>query len=444
MKTRTTHLDIVIILVLTNFFLPTSMSQKKIRRKDYSGYQVHRVNVNSSDHQTLLQTLFQLLEADVWKEPTQFLSHFDVMIPGKSLTMFKDALRDLNLSYSLRIRDVQVLIDDEHITHGKRHPRRTRRFRFNQYNDYSTIIRFMKYFRRANSDIVSVVQVGITYEGRKIFALKISEKSDRVKPVIWQDALIHAREWVTGSTMLWVANRMVQGYRKGETDSVQLIRNFDWLLVPVWNVDGYLYTWKEDRLWRKSRSESGSMGCRGVDLNRNFLTPNRGGGTSSNYICSGVYQGTTAFSEPETETVSQYLKTLNLAAFISVHSFSQLWMFPFGYTKTHSPDYSDLDFLSDHAVRAIYDLHGVTYQQGPVVDMIYKVSGGSVDWAHEKLCVKYAFAVELRDRGEYGFLLPKEDLIPTAEEYFAALKTVGRHLMTTNSTRSSLCNDAIG
>ena len=145
-------------------------------------YQVHRVNVNSSDHQTLLQTLFQLLEvdfvmhfiifftpwpstklwlwlmfetaflrnflvfnlhcllkADVWKEPTQFLSHFDVMIPGKSLTMFKDALRDLNLSHSLRIRDVQVLIDDEHVTHGKRHPRRTRRFRFNQYNDYSTV-----------------------------------------------------------------------------------------------------------------------------------------------------------------------------------------------------------------------------------------------------------------------------------------------------------------
>ena len=38
--------------------------------------------------------------------------------------------------------------------------------------------------------------------------------------------------------------------------------------------------------------------------------------------------------------------------------------------------------------------------------------------------VKYSFSVELRDTGRYGFLLPKEQIIPTGEETFEGLKAL--------------------
>lgn len=44
------------------------------------------------------------------------------------------------------------------------------------------------------------------------------------------------------------------------------------------------------------------------------------------------------------------------------------------------------------------------------------VSGGSIDYAYEKLGVIYSYALELRDKGRYGFSLPAYLIRPTGEE----------------------------
>ena len=67
------------------------------------------------------------------------------------------------------------------------------------------------------------------------------------------------------------------------------------------------------------------------------------------------------------------------------------------------------------------------------------VAGGSIDWVYDSLCVKHAYAVELRDKGEHGFCLPPEQIVPTAEEYYAGLKEIVKHLLTARSFRSSTC-----
>ena len=53
--------------------------------------------------------------------------------------------------------------------------------------------------------------------------------------------------------------------------------------------------------------------------------------------------------------------------------------------------------------------------------MIYEAAGSSVDWAHTKLGIKYAFALELRDKGQYGFMLPVDQIRPTVEETWAGV-----------------------
>ena len=55
-------------------------------------------------------------------------------------------------------------------------------------------------------------------------------------------------------------------------------------------------------------------------------------------------------------------------------------------------------------------------------------SGSTKDWAYGVLGVKYAFALELRDKGRYGFLLPANQIMPTGMETFAAIKAMAEEL----------------
>ena len=51
-------------------------------------------------------------------------------------------------------------------------------------------------------------------------------------------------------------------------------------------------------------------------------------------------------------------------------------------------------------------------------------AGGSEDWTYGKLGIKYSFGTELRDTGRYGFLLPANQILPTAREYFEGIKAL--------------------
>lgn len=56
------------------------------------------------------------------------------------------------------------------------------------------------------------------------------------------------------------------------------------------------------------------------------------------------------------------------------------------------------------------------YTVGPSGSTLYPAAGGSDDWARGALNIKYAYTVELRDTGRYGFVLPASQIQPTGEE----------------------------
>jgi len=55
-------------------------------------------------------------------------------------------------------------------------------------------------------------------------------------------------------------------------------------------------------------------------------------------------------------------------------------------------------------------------------------SGGSKDYTYGALKIKYSFALELRDRGRYGFLLPANQIVPTGIETFEGIKVMAREM----------------
>lgn len=68
---------------------------------------------------------------------------------------------------------------------------------------------------------------------------------------------------------------------------------------------------------------------------------------------------------------------------------------------------------------------GPSYTVGPAANTLYPASGGSDDWAKGSAGMKYAYTIELRDNGRYGFVLPASFIQPTAKEALAALRVIG-------------------
>ena len=97
--------------------------------------------------------------------------------------------------------------------------------------------------------------------------------------------------------------------------------------------------------------------CLGTDPDRNFDIKHGGVG-STNDPCYDTYHGGKAFSDAESKAIRTNLKAAMVnhnkkVAYVSVHSYSQLWMFPNGYTKSLSTHHSDLKLVANEAIQAL-------------------------------------------------------------------------------------------
>ncbi|NXP32464.1 CBPB2 Carboxypeptidase, partial [Leiothrix lutea] len=219
--------------------------------------------------------------------------------------------------------------------------------------------------------------------------------------------------------------------RERDQTMTTLLEHFDFYIMPVINVDGYEYTWSHpsNRLWRKSRSSHGNSKCIGTDMNRNFDAHWCGPGASHSE-CKETYCGPYPESEPEVKAVARFVRDHKdtIKAYITMHSYSQLVLFPYSYTMKKSKDHEELESLAQKAAKAIKRTTRKTYTPGAGAQTIYLAPGGSDDWAYD-LGIKYSFTFELRDTGTYGFLLPPREIKPTCLEALSAVKEIARHVL---------------
>lgn len=68
-------------------------------------------------------------------------------------------------------------------------------------------------------------------------------------------------------------DRLIRGYNK-DRDTTTLLNTYDFIVLPVLNVDGYNYSWEKDRMWRKTRSldpNNNNKRCVGADVSNGVL-----------------------------------------------------------------------------------------------------------------------------------------------------------------------------
>ncbi|XP_054420605.1 carboxypeptidase A1 [Pteronotus mesoamericanus] len=399
-------------------------------KEDFVGHQVLRISVADEAQVQKVTELEDLehLQLDFWRGPSQPGSPIDIRVPFASIQAVKAFLETHGIEYTIMIEDVQALLDEEQeqMFAFQARAASTDTFNYATYHTLDEIYGFMDMLVAEHPQLVSKLQIGSTYEGRPIYVLKFSTGGNK-RPAIWIDTGIHSREWVTQASGIWFAKKITQDYGQ-DSALTNILDNMDIFLEIVTNPDGFAFTHSKNRLWRKTRSITAGSSCVGVDPNRNWDAGFGLAGASSN-PCSETYHGKFANSEVEVKSIVDFVKNHgNIKAFISIHSYSQLLLYPYGYKTEAAADQAELDQLAKSALNALSSLYGTKFKYGSIIKAIYRASGGTIDWTYNQ-GIKYSYTFELRDTGRYGFLLPASQIIPTAQETWLALQTIMEHTL---------------
>jgi carboxypeptidase A2 len=340
---------------------------------------------------------------DVWSESLN-----DIRLPPHR----HDVFSQFGIEGKVWIKDLQKLLDDNERENNLRAPNDF----FDAYRRTSEVLAWIDSLVAQFPNLLKKEILGTTTQGQNIIGVHLQSDKGSNKPRIVMNACQHAREWVTVTTNNWVLNVLLQGYGKNETIT-ELVDTIDWTFIPIVNVDGYDFSWTNNRMWRKTRKQNSGSTCVGVDPNRNWPYMWNRGGSSTN-PCSDTYHGPSAGSEPEPFAVWKILRdTPRVMGYIDVHSYSQLFMSPWGYSSSFPPDYSKMKATMDSIVQAIQSVHSRRYTAGSIGSILYIASGNAVDYAYGQRGILHSYTIELRDTGQYGFALPPNQIRPQGEEY---------------------------
>jgi len=187
----------------------------------------------------------------------------------------------------------------------------------NQYMSYQESLDFLHAMEKQYPDLIEIIKIGTTYEGRDIVLAKISknvEKADE-KPALLYTGSIHAREWIGHELAL----KFIEHVAKNQNVDPVLERSLEistLYMVPCLNPDGYEYSRLHFSFWRKNRRKNHD-GTYGVDLNRNFSI----GFVKQKDTSSNVYGGEEPFSEAETRAIKEFVDAHeNITIALDYHS----------------------------------------------------------------------------------------------------------------------------
>ncbi|XP_069846962.1 carboxypeptidase A6 isoform X2 [Dipodomys merriami] len=375
--------------------------------------------------------LVPALQVDLWQPSSiSYVSEgtiTDIHIHQNASRALLTFLQEANIQYKILIGDLQEALENGNSLGTQRRRRSLSKYNYEVYHSLEEIQCWMHHLNNTRSDLIQMFSIGRSYEGRALFILKLGRKSQAYKRAVWMDCGIHAREWIGPAFCQWFVREALLTYRS-DPAMRKMLNHLYFYIMPVFNVDGYHFSWTHDRFWRKTRSRNG-FHCRGVDANRNWKVKWCGEGASL-HPCDDTYCGPFPESEPEVKAVSKFLRKHrnHIKAYLSFHAYAQMLLYPYSYKYATIPNFGCVESAAHEAVKALQSVHGVQYKYGPASSMLYVSSGSSLDWAY-KTGIPYAFAFELRDTGHFGFLLPEMLIRPTCMETMLAVKNITMHLL---------------
>ncbi|XP_030380226.1 carboxypeptidase B-like [Scaptodrosophila lebanonensis] len=257
---------------------------------------------------------------------------------------------------------------------------------------------YLQNLEKANADRVQLRDAGFSYENRTLKTITVTNGDGRTdKNVIFVDATFHGREWLPPHAAVYLVEQLVSNFK----ENMDLLKDYDWIILPLVNPDGYVHSYTFNNMWRFNRKPSRN-GYIGTDLNRNFgFQWGRLDGSSRNPR-SELFAGNAPFSEPESRIVRDIMHDLVVSGrgimYITLHSYMNAILYSYDYTNRVFPkNMLNLSQVAHAGANAVIakggDLKAI-YES-------YEASGTSQDYAY---CVGFPLV--------FTFELPGNDFWP--------------------------------
>ncbi|WP_030232966.1 M14 family metallopeptidase [Streptomyces sp. NRRL S-455] len=287
-----------------------------------------------------------------------------------------------------------------------------------KYHNYAEMTSEINSIVSANPSIASRRVIGKSYQGRDIVAVKISDNvgSDESEPEVLFTHHQHAREHLTVEMALYLMRELTSDYGS-DSRVTGMVNNREIWIVPDINPDGgeYDIATGSYRSWRKNRQPNSGSSYVGTDLNRNWNYRWGCCGGSSGSASSDTYRGTAAESAPEVKVVADFVRSRvvggkqQIRAAIDFHTYSELVLWPFGYTYSDTTTGMTAD---DHAAfkaigQKMAASNGYTAEQS---SDLY-ITDGSIDdylWGAHKI---FGYTFEMYPRSGGGGFYPPDEVI---------------------------------
>ncbi|KRX54340.1 Carboxypeptidase A6 [Trichinella sp. T9] len=343
----------------------------------YATYQLLQIQLLSQDDVNVLQKIVDVesLEMDFWT-PLTDLDNYDkpiiAFVPPSSVNLLIESLEKSKISYS-NITDVFRKNFNNHVQmlKDKKHKMKTSKilstFTLNEYHTLAEIHWYMQALSRKHPQIVKLINIGYSSEGRPLLAVKLAENYENTKEIQF------------------------------------ILNKYSFYILPVVNPDGYDYSWKSERFWRKSRSKHNCTFwscCVGVDLDSIDL---RG------HPCRPDYPGPFPFSESETRAVSKFLSEnqQHILLAISLHSFGKLLTVPYSFKSDEVENSNFQTYTARHFLQAT----------------AFKNEFYTLTQAYKNYNIPLAYSIKLppTPNEPYGFLLPEDHIVPVSIQAFEGI-----------------------
>lgn len=236
-------------------------------------------------------------------------------------------------------------------------------------------------------ELAKLLEVGVTHEGRTIFALELSDQSEtESKKNYLITGTHHAREWISTEVPLGLIRDLLESYATDQ-EAKKILAESRIIVVPMLNKDGGFHSRTKHKMWRKNRRPAENGKGVGVDNNRNYSYKWGASGASSS-PWSDTYKGPEPMSEAENQVIDALQQKYKFTAAISFHSYSELVLWPWSYTDSiQSKDHQIFEYYGIKLAQIL------NYRPMQSADL-YPAAGDSDDYLYAQHGV-LAYTIEL-------------------------------------------------
>ena len=289
------------------------------------------------------------------------------------------------------------------------------------YHNYAELNAVINQVVADHPSIARKSSIGHSYQGRDLPVVKISDNvgTDEAEPEILFNAQQHAREHLTVEMAIYLLNLFTDSYGV-DSRITNIVNTREIWIVPTVNPDGSEYDIATGsyRSWRKNRQPNSGSSAVGTDLNRNWGYNWGCCGGSSGSASSETYRGSGPFSAPETVALRNFVSSRviggvqQIKANIDFHTYSQLVLWPYGYTTANTATGMNADQANALATigRQMASTNGYTPEQS---SDLYITDGDSLDWLWATYQIfAYTFEMYPGASGSGGGFYPPDEVIP--------------------------------